>query len=81
VVDEMYGFRPAAFLKLRESAVTAAVTKDYLVSYLEGKLPRFKIPVFFYHWPEGLEEDSLKVKRSLFGKLCRQDAMAPGIFL
>ena len=81
VVDEMYGFRPAAFLKLRESAVTAAVTKDYLVSYLEGKLPRFKLPGFFYHWPEGLEEDSLKVKRSLFEKLCRQDAMAPGIFL
>ncbi|MCX6581349.1 MAG: o-succinylbenzoate--CoA ligase [Candidatus Aminicenantes bacterium] len=69
VADEMYGFRPAAFLKLRESADTAAVTKDYLVRYLEGKLPRFKIPGFFYHWPEGLADGSLKVKRSIFEKL------------
>jgi O-succinylbenzoic acid--CoA ligase len=77
VVDEIYGFRPAVFLKLR-GASTA--TKDYLVKYLERKLPRFKIPGFFYHWPDGVEEESLKVKRSIFEKLCRQDTRAPRIF-
>ncbi len=79
VADEMYGFRPAAFLKLRGPLT---VTKDYLLSYLQEKLPRFKIPDFFYLWPEGVEEEtSLKVKRSIFEKLCHQGTKAPRIFL
>ncbi|MDQ1350881.1 MAG: o-succinylbenzoate---CoA ligase [Acidobacteriota bacterium] len=73
VADDVYGFRPAAFLKLRGDST---VTKDYLLTYLEGKLPRYKIPGFFYHWPEGIEEESLKVKRSLFKKLCHQGTKA-----
>ncbi|HLP60329.1 MAG TPA: o-succinylbenzoate--CoA ligase [Candidatus Deferrimicrobium sp.] len=70
VANEMYGFRPAAFLKLRGNAM---VTKDYLLNHLQEKLPRFKIPDFFYLWPEGFEQTSLKIKRSVFQELLQKE--------
>ena len=48
VENEEFGFRPAAFLKIREGA---KVSIDVLVKFLEEKLARFKIPVAFYEWP------------------------------
>lgn len=75
VADEMYGFRPAAFLKFRGDAT---VTKDYLVTYLERKLPRFKIPGFFYHWPEDIDQTTLKVKRPILLELLQREEK-PGL--
>lgn len=75
VWDEMYGFRPVAFLKFREfseSAIPPPITKDFLLKYLVERLPRFKIPEFFYYWPQGIEQTSLKVKRSIFLELSQR---------
>lgn len=75
VINEMYGFRPAAFLKFRElteSTAAVPVTKDYLLSYLKERLPHFKIPDYFYYWPKGLAQTSLKVKRSIFLELLQR---------
>ncbi|MCU0286559.1 MAG: o-succinylbenzoate--CoA ligase [Acidobacteria bacterium] len=69
VINETYGFRPAAFLKLKRNV---ELNKEYIVSYLMEKLPRFKIPDYFYHWPKELEQTSLKIKRSLFMELLQK---------
>ena len=80
VADETYGFRPVAFLKLPRSAVTASITGDYLLRYLGERLPRFKIPALFYHWPEGVEDSSLKIKRSIFPEQLQRDEKPMPLF-
>jgi O-succinylbenzoic acid--CoA ligase len=63
VPDETYGFRPAAFLKIKDGT---GITKEGLIKYLAERLPRFKIPDVFYFWPQELESESLKIKRPDF---------------
>jgi O-succinylbenzoic acid--CoA ligase len=66
VEHNVYGFRPAAFLKTKNPE---RLTKEYIFERLEQKLPRFKIPDAFYLWPRNNESVSMKIKRSLFATL------------
>jgi o-succinylbenzoate---CoA ligase len=58
VDDTEYGQRPVAFVRMEDGS-----TVD-LALELEKVLPRFKIPVAFYAWPE--ESDGMKVNRASF---------------
>jgi o-succinylbenzoate---CoA ligase len=58
VDDTEYGQRPVAFVRMEDGS-----TVD-LAPELEKVLPRFKIPVAFYAWPE--ESDGMKVNRASF---------------
>ncbi|MCP5106011.1 MAG: o-succinylbenzoate--CoA ligase [bacterium] len=75
VPDDTYGSRPAAFLKLDEPVV-----RENLLSRLKEKLPRFKIPDFFYLWPLSMEEESLKVKRPAFRELLQSPSKLTLLF-
>lgn len=63
-----YGHRPVAFIKPRTDDF------DWNASggFLEGVLPRFKIPEFYYPWPAENELD-LKVDRRKFCELALQE--------
>ncbi|NIM13893.1 MAG: o-succinylbenzoate--CoA ligase [Candidatus Aminicenantes bacterium] len=69
--DETYGFRPAAFLKPEHASM---VTKDEVLNPLQKHLPGFKIPDFFYLWPDvnGSGEKSVKVDRRYFQDLLKE---------
>jgi o-succinylbenzoate---CoA ligase len=58
VDDPEYGQRPVAFVRM-ENGSTVDVAPE-----LEKVLPRFKIPVAFYAWPE--ESGGMKVNRASF---------------
>ena len=49
IKDKEFGFRPVAFIKIEGNK---AVDQGNIVSNLERYLPRFKIPVAFFKWPE-----------------------------
>ncbi|OEU46107.1 MAG: O-succinylbenzoate-CoA ligase [Desulfobacterales bacterium S7086C20] len=49
IEDKEFGFRPVAFIKIEGNK---AVDQGNIVSNLERYLPRFKIPVAFFKWPE-----------------------------
>ena len=57
IAHEEFGHRPIAFVK-----VTRATSQDEILSFLKDRLPGFKLPDQFYHWPEEAES-SLKVNR------------------
>jgi o-succinylbenzoate---CoA ligase len=50
VPDPEFGFRPAAFVR----TTSGPVEPKNLTQALEPVLARFKIPVAFYEWPEGI---------------------------
>jgi len=60
--DGEFGHRPIAFIKYEGEPLS----KDHLVKYLQVDLPRFKIPVAFYPWPQDLISRGLKVSRQDF---------------
>ena len=62
IPDAEFGFRPVAFV--RGGRFTD------LSRSLEPVLPRFKIPVAFHRWPEGVE--GMKVDRAFFGDRARR---------
>jgi len=66
--DNEFGFRPVAFLR---TAGNKYVRKSDLVARLEHHLPRFKIPVRFYEWPEKTSDNSLKPACHFFRELAR----------
>jgi o-succinylbenzoate---CoA ligase len=63
VDDTEFGQRPVAFVRMEDGS-----TVD-LASELEKVLPRFKIPIAFYAWPE--EGGGMKVNRASFGERAR----------
>lgn len=67
VEDAEFGHRPVAFV--RGSGEPPAATD--LVSSLEKVLPRFKVPVSFYEWPEGIAE-SMKPDRATLRESVRR---------
>ncbi len=66
--DREFGMRPAAFVKFSEEHVKS---EKEMTAELEKSLPRFKIPRFYFDWPEHLSEGALKLPRSAFLKLAQ----------
>ncbi len=66
IESEEYGYRPVAFLKMREGLEFKV---EEVREYLKANLPRFKVPDRFYLWPEQLEERGMKVNRAYFREL------------
>jgi O-succinylbenzoic acid--CoA ligase len=67
--DREFGYRPVAFVKMQEGAV---LDREQLVGGLERHIPRFKIPVVFYEWPEQDGREGMKPERQLFTKLAHE---------
>ncbi|MFQ6008966.1 MAG: AMP-binding protein, partial [Candidatus Zixiibacteriota bacterium] len=67
--DEDFGFRPVAFIR---GSGCSRVCKSDLVDSLEKVLPRFKIPVCFYQWPESGEKPQIKPSRPYFQELLKR---------
>lgn len=85
VPDEEFGFRPVAFVQLKSRAKMgdAVPTEDHnqqiseyerqhLVKCLESFIPRFMIPVAFYHLEESDLLNGIKVKRGDLQNRARQ---------
>ena len=71
IPDEEFGCRPVAYLK----SDFAELDLHAIRKGLETVLPKFKIPVAFYPWPEEFDEERMKIDRSYFQKLaCRRSA-------
>jgi o-succinylbenzoate---CoA ligase len=66
IPDPEFGFRPAAFVRTTGGVVES---RD-LARALEPVLARFKIPVAFYGWPEGIE--GMKVDRTALTECARR---------
>jgi o-succinylbenzoate---CoA ligase len=60
VPDLEFGARPVAFVRAAEGAAD----QEILMRALEKVLPRFKIPVAFYPWPDKAWGRGMKVDRS-----------------
>ncbi len=57
--DVEFGQRPVAFLKFQGRSIG----KEELIKHCAQHLPRFKVPVAFYPWPEDLIEKGIKISR------------------
>jgi o-succinylbenzoate---CoA ligase len=64
VPDEEFGARPVAFVRIND-----AEPRD-LATELEPVLPRFKIPISFYPWPEEARR-GMKADRAALGERAR----------
>jgi O-succinylbenzoic acid--CoA ligase len=60
-----WGFRSAAFVKLKQGELNSQALRPLL----ESRLPRFKIPSVFYPWPAELFPQGFKVSRAAFRAL------------
>jgi O-succinylbenzoic acid--CoA ligase len=66
VPDEEFGYRPVAFVRSRQEPIHP----ETLAEALQTKLPRYKIPIAFYPWPESIETDNkLKIDLDFFQKI------------
>src|SRR5215207_9396964 len=65
VPDEEFGVRPVAFVR------AAGRKPEELAQELEPLLPRFKIPISFYPWPEEAPRD-MKADRTALGERARR---------
>ena len=61
VPDREFGERPAAFVQ-----TIGELAPQDLAEKLGETLPRFKIPVAFYGWPEGADSGGMKPDRGFF---------------
>jgi O-succinylbenzoic acid--CoA ligase len=66
IEDIEFGFRPVAFVKTLESKT---IDHEALAATLEQYLPRFKVPVAFYEWPNEEDTGRIKPDRSSLRKL------------
>jgi O-succinylbenzoic acid--CoA ligase len=69
VEDEEFGMRPAAFIKY---ALPTFPDEIYLRKILKESLPKFKIPDYFFPWPQGMDETGLKRDRKALQTLARK---------
>lgn len=65
VTDHEFGARPVAILRL-DSSIDAPLFFETLPKLLRLHLPKFKIPLAFYLWPESLQQRALKPRRKDF---------------
>jgi o-succinylbenzoate---CoA ligase len=66
--DKEFGCRPVAFIRWNKEAHMK--TGDALQKFLAQELPKFKIPVAFYPWPE-VKDEGLKPDRKKLTELAR----------
>ena len=66
IPDAEFGFRPVAFVR----TAGGDMEPELLSRGLERTLPRFKIPVAFYGWPE--EAGCMKIDRPFFREHARR---------
>jgi len=66
--DKEFGQRPIAFVKY----LGEPLEEDYLIRCLEAILPRFKIPVAFFPWPQHLMSQGIKISRQELLKTLRR---------
>ena len=69
IEDKEFGFRPVAFIRTRNGT---QIDERDVVSRLEHSVPRFKIPVSFYEWPDKAGESRLKPDRRYLAKLAQK---------
>jgi o-succinylbenzoate---CoA ligase len=71
VSDPEFGARPVAFLRLPQNLDALSFFKT-LPATLSLHLPKFKIPLVFYPWPESLHTEGLKPRRKDFQAYAQQ---------
>lgn len=59
VEDREFGFRPVAVLKY----IQDTVPETFISEFLSRTLPRFKMPIMYYDWPQDESHSGLKVDR------------------
>ncbi len=62
--DKEFGQRPIAFIQFTGEPLK----EEYLITCLQAVLPRFKIPIAFFPWPENLISQGIKISRQEFLK-------------
>ena len=62
--DKEFGQRPIAFIKF----AGVPLADDDLIRCLQADLPRFKIPIAFFPWPQNLMSQGIKISRQEFLK-------------
>jgi len=62
--DKEFGQRPIAFIKFAGKPLE----EEFLIQSLQDVLPRFKIPVAFFPWPQNLMAQGIKISRQEFLK-------------
>jgi O-succinylbenzoic acid--CoA ligase len=62
--DREFGQRPIAFIRFEGEPLE----EDYIVRCLQADLPRFKIPMAFFPWPQNLMAQGIKISRQDFLK-------------
>ncbi len=70
VNDEEYGLRPAAFLKMQNAPI---MTRERALSQLGEVLARYKIPDYYFPWPEEVENQSLKISYKQMKELAQKN--------
>ncbi len=69
VESEEFGQRPAAFIKMRGGEEREDRKFE---EFLTGKLPRFKLPDYFFPWPEEGDKPGMKIDRAEFRRLAAE---------
>lgn len=64
--DDEFGMRPAAFVKMQPGKT---LDEQALRRFLETRLARFKIPDYFFPWPEKAPQRGIKSDRRFFKQL------------
>ncbi|MFQ5933657.1 MAG: o-succinylbenzoate--CoA ligase [Dehalococcoidia bacterium] len=65
VPDDEFGHRPIAFIQTQKKKIDPeAITEG-----LKALLPRYKVPIAFYNFPDVVETERLKLDRQRFKKL------------
>jgi len=57
--DKEFGQRPIAFIKF----IGGPLEEDHLIRCLQAVLPRFKVPIAFFPWPQNLMSQGTKISR------------------
>ncbi len=71
--DKEYGYRPVAFIRFLNAETRPAspagghclVSTDKIINHCQKYLPKIKIPVEFYPWPQDLNQ-GMKISRQAF---------------
>jgi len=75
VTDKTYGCRPVAFVKMKSGHL---FDEQKIVTELSRHLPRFKIPIAFYDWPDDILTDQMKPNRRRLTKLAEEKCRMSG---
>lgn len=63
VQNDEFGMRPAAFIEMKNGCI---LNGEQLRTYLAGRLASYKIPPFFFVWPDKPPQKSIKLNRKFF---------------